>query len=177
MEAKKQENNKKERIGGVEPPRSFLLTADILNNIEDNELIKEDIKLHRIIFEFPEGVNDIDIFDRCRLLFSTDNFEVCYEAVLAMLEGKPVRVYLLNYDNVTKNLLTEFLITNKESDLRTHPALNKWPILVNWLVEFIVGLEEKKYPVPSYPSLANLEESQDDTKAKKKKRKVRQDEA
>ena len=170
---KKQEDNQKERTEGVQPPRSFLLTAEILDNIEDNELVKEDIKLHRVIFEFPEGVNDIDIFDRCRLLFSTDNFEVCYEAVLAMLEGKPVRVYLRNYDNITKDLLTEFLITDKASDLRTHPALNKWPILVNWLVEFIVGLEEKKYPLPSYPSLERLDESQDDTKAKKKTKKKR----
>ena len=134
-------------------PRSFILDSSVLENQEEFDAIKEEIKQHRVVFEFPGGMNDIDLLDRCRMLFSTDNFDLCYETVLEMLAGKPVKISLKNYDNVTTSLFAEFQIVNSDMDLKSIPALNEHPIIVNWLVEFIVGLELKKFPLPLQTSI------------------------
>ena len=161
-----------EQTTGIKKPRSFILDSSVLQNQEEFDAIKEEIKQNRVIFEFPGGLNDIDLFDRCRLLFSTDDFEICYVTVLAMLEGKPVKVFLKNYDNQTTSLFAEFQVVNKEMDLKAIPSLNEYPIIVNWLVEFIVGLELKKFPLPLRPSL-ELEETADSKAGEKKNRKKR----
>ena len=148
-------------------PRSFILDSSVLENQEEFDAIKEEIKQHRVVFEFPGGMNDIDLLDRCRMLFSTDNFDLCYETVLEMLAGKPVKISLKNYDNVTTSLFAEFQIVNSDMDLKSIPALNEHPIIVNWLVEFIVGLELKKFPLPLQTSLET------ETKAEEKKKKTK----
>lgn len=153
---------------GQEKPRSFIVDSSVLKNQEEFDAIKEEIKQYRVIFEFPGGLNDIDLLDRCRMLNSTDNFDVCYETVLAMLEGKPVRISLKNYDNVTTSFFAEFQVVNKDMDLKSIPALNSYPIIVNWLVEFIVGLELKKFPLP-LPS--SMEEETPEVEAGKKEKK------
>jgi len=156
---------------GADKPRSFIVDSSVLQNQEDFDIIKDEIKHHRVIFEFPDGVNDIDLLDRCRMLCATDDFEICYETVLAMLEGKPVRVSLRNYDNVTTSLFAEFQVVNKEMDLKSIPALNDYPIVVNWLVEFIVGLELKKFPLPMPTS--TISEKTDAEAGKKETKKKR----
>lgn len=158
-------------IEGLKKPRSFIVDSSVLKNQEELDAIKEEIKQYRVIFEFPGGVNDIDLLDRCRMLCSTDNFDLCYETVLEMLEGKPVKILLRNYDNVTTSLFAEFQIVNKEMDLRSIPALNDYPIVVNWLVEFIVGLELKKFPLPMRASTETKIEAKAEEKSKKVKKK------
>jgi len=158
-----------EKTTGVKPPRSFIVDSSVLQNQEEFDTVKEEIKQHRVIFEFPGGVNDIDLLDRCRMLCSTDNFDLCYETVLSMLEGKPVKVSLKNYDNVSTSLFAEFQIVNKDMDLKAIPALNEYPIIVNWLVEFLIGLELKKFPLP-LPSSITKETT--DTKAEEKSKKL-----
>jgi hypothetical protein len=160
-------------VTGHDKPKSFIIDSSILEGVEEFETIKEEIKQNRVIFEFPEGLNDIDLIDRCRMLFSTDNFDLCYETVVAMLEGKPVRVFLKNYDNKTTMLFAEFQVTHKEMDLKGIPVLNEYPIIVNWLVEFIVGLELKKCPLPLTPSLV-AEAETEERRNKKKKQKQKQ---
>jgi hypothetical protein len=160
-----------EQTTGVKKPRSFILDSSVLQNQEDFEAIKEEIKQHRVIFEFPGGINDIDLLSRCRMLCSTDNFDLCYETVLEMLEGKPVKISLKNYDNATTSFFAEFQIVNKEMDLKAIPALNEYPIIVNWLVEFIVGLELKKFPLPLRSFTANETEAEEKKKKLKKKKK------
>ena len=163
-----------EQVTGSPKPRSFILDSSVLHNQEEFDAIKEEIKQHRVIFEFPGGLNDIDLLDRCRMLCSTDNFDLCYETVLSMLEGKPVKISLRNYDNITTSLFAEFQIVNKDMDLKSVPALNDYPVIVNWLVEFIVGLELKKFPLPLHSSITpetKAEEKERKPKVKKKKQK------
>ena len=165
-----------EETTGVKKPRSFILDSSVLQNQEEFDAIKEEIKQNRVIFEFPGGLNDIDLLDRCRMLCASDDFELCYETVLAMLEGKPVKIFLRNYDNKTTSLFAEFQVTNKEMNLKNIPALNDYPVIVTWLVEFIVGLELKKFPLPLRESTENgTEDSEAEEKKKKKQSKKQKD--
>jgi len=160
------------QVTGATKPRSFIVDSSVLKHQEEFDAIKEEIKQYRVIFEFPGGINDIDLLSRCRMLCSTDNFDLCYETVLEMLEGKPVKISLRNYDNISTTLFAEFQIVNKDMDLKAIPALNEYPIIVNWLVEFIVGLELKKFPLPlhsSIPTETKAEEKKQKTKSKKQK--------
>mgnify|MGYP003605001260 CR=1 FL=1 len=155
---------------GAPKPRGFILDSSILRDQEEFDAIKEEIKQYRVIFEFPDGLNNIDLLDRCRMLCSSDNFDLCYETVLSMLEGKPVIISLKNYDNATTSKFTEFQVVNKDMDLKAIPALNDYPIIVNWLVEFVVGLELKKFPLP-LTSSTNLETTKPKAEEKKQKKK------
>jgi len=159
-----------EKSTGIKPPRSFILDSSVLQNQEEFDAIKDEIKQHRVIFEFPDGINDIDLLDRCRMLCSPDDFDLCYETILSMLEGKPVRVSLKNYDNVSITNFTEFQVVNKDMDLKAVPALKEYPIIVNWLVEFLVGLELKKFPLPLNES---TETKIAEPKAEEKKKKIK----
>ena len=163
-----------EETTGVKKPKSFILDSSVLQNQEEFDAIKEEIKQNRVIFEFPGGLNDIDLFDRCRMLCATDDFEICYDTVVAMLEGKPVIVSLRNYDNKTTSVFAEFQVVNKDMDLKSIPALNEYPIIVNWLVEFIVGLELKKFPLPLRPFMENEKEDSEAEEKKKKKQSRKQ---
>ena len=157
-------------IPGIVKPRSFILDSSVLQNQEEFDAIREEIKQYRVIFEFPGGLNDIDLLDRCRMLCSTDNFDLCYETVLEMLEGKPVKISLRNYDNITTSHFAEFQIVNKDMDLKAIPELNDYPIIVNWLVEFIVGLELKKFPLPLRSSTEKETKAEEKGQRKKKKK-------
>ena len=158
-----------QQVTGVPKPRSFIVDSSVLQNQEEYDAIKEEIKEHRVIFEFPGGVNDIDLLTRCRMLCSTDNFDLCYETVLEMLEGKPVKISLRNYDNKTTTLFAEFQVVNKDMDLKSVPVLNEYPIIVNWMVEFIVGLELKKFPLPLRSSSESQVKAEKKSKRQKKK--------
>jgi len=164
-------DNLAEQATGIKKPRSFIIDSSVLQNQEEFDAMKEEIKQHRVIFEFPEGVNDIDLLSRCRMLCSSDNFDLCYETVMDMLAGKPVRILLKNYDNTSTSVFAEFQVVNAEADLKSIPALNDYPIIVNWLVEFIVGLELKKFPLPLSPSLEIKTEIKAEEKKKKSKKK------
>lgn len=155
---------------GIEKPRSFIVDSSVLQNQEEFDAIKEEIKQHRVIFEFPDGVNDIDLLDRCRMLCATDDFDMCYETVISMLAGKPVRIALRSYDNKTVEPFAEFMVVNEEMDLKSIPALNDYPIIVNWMVEFIVGLELKKFPIPSQESIQKTNEKEEAGKGRRKKK-------
>ena len=157
------------QVTGTPKPRSFIVDSSVLQHQEEYDAIKEEIKEHRVIFEFPGGVNDIDLLTRCRMLCSTDNFDLCYETVLEMLEGKPVKISLRNYDNKTTTLFAEFQVVNKDMDLKSVPVLNEYPIIVNWMVEFIVGLELKKFPLPLRSSSESQVKAEKKSKRQKKK--------
>jgi len=94
--------------------------------------------------------------------------------VLDMLSEKPVKVSLRNYDNTSISVFAEFQVVNKDMDLKAVPALNEHPIIVNWLVEFMVGLELKKFPLPlqrSTETETNLSKAEEKKPRSKKKKK------
>ena len=158
-----------QQVTGAPKPRSFIVDSSVLQDQEEYDAVKEEIKEHRVIFEFPGGMNDIDLLSRCRMLCSSDNFDLCYETVLEMLEGKPVKISLKNYDNISTTLFAEFQIVNKDMDLKSVPVLNEYPIIVNWLVEFVVGLELKKFPLPLRSSSESPVKAEKKSKRSKKK--------
>jgi len=156
-----------EETTGISKPRSFMVDSSILEQQEEHNLIREEIRLHRVIFNFPEGVNDIDLFDRCRLLYTTEDYETAYVTVLSMLEGKPVQVLLKPYDGSEPILFTEFQVVDKEQNLAQIPDLNEYPIIINWLIDYMVAREEKKYPLPLLQKLVEVKAEENPKKKKK----------
>ena len=148
---------------------NFLLDASIFDNQEAAEIYKDDIKLNRIEYLFPAGLNQVDLFDECRALTKLDDFEVMYDLTMSMLHGKPVTILIKN-DDGTKTVLSTFQVTDRYMDLRGVHVINAYPCLVTWLVQFIGALISKKYPVPGkIQSQPQAQEKKSDKKKGKAK--------
>jgi hypothetical protein len=63
---------------------------------------------------------------------------------MQMLTGKVVFIYF--EDEGKKTEVARFVVTNRYMDLRGVPFIYNFPVVVNWLVEFIAGYLGKKYP-------------------------------
>ena len=126
----------------------FTLDATVLDMQETYEAIKADIKLNRIEFIFPEGLNQVNLKDECRALCNIEDFDMMYDLSMQMLEGKPLSIVIKNYDG-TRNTLCDLQITDRFMDLRGVEAINTYPVLVVWLCEFIGAVIAKKFPVPT----------------------------
>jgi len=131
-----------------EIPKSFILDASVFDMQETYEIMKEDIKQNRIEFQFPEGLNQVDLLEECRALSKLDDFDTMYDLTMQMLEGKPLLILIKNYDG-SKTVLANFQITDRYMNLRGEEAINRYPILVTWLTEFIGVHLSKKFPVPT----------------------------
>ena len=68
-----------------------------------------------------------------------------YDITLQMLEGKSTFVYFID-DNDVKHEIGRFVITNRFMNLRSIDVIDEYPVIVNWLVEFVASLLGKKYP-------------------------------
>jgi hypothetical protein len=136
-----------EEAVGVTPPRSFILDASVLDTAETHKIVQEDIKRNRIIFEFPAGMNKLDLFEECRVLTKMDDFDAMYDYTMQKLEGKPVRIRLKNYDD-SQSELCAFQVVDIYQNLRGINAINENPVIVVWLTEFIGADLLKKYPLP-----------------------------
>jgi hypothetical protein len=132
---------------GVSPPRSFLLDASVLDHQETHQIVREDVKLNRVEYRFPEGLNRIDLLEECRALNKLDDFDTMYDLTMQMLEGKPVTINIKNLDG-SKTELCSFQVVDRYQDLRGVDAVNEYPFLVVWLTEFIGAHISKKYPLP-----------------------------
>jgi hypothetical protein len=147
-----EEQSFSEQAVGVAPPRSFLLDASVLDNLETHKLVREDIKQNRIEFIFPAGLNKPDILDTCRALCDLDNFDTMYDLTMQMLEGKSLIICMKNRDG-SRTELDAVQIVDKMQDLRGVDIIADYPVLVNWLTEFMAAYLLKKYPVPGqHPS-------------------------
>ena len=73
--------------------------------------------------------------------------------------GKDVTGEQKNSQNVeddgTEHELAKFVTTDKFMNLRGVDIIDEYPILVNWLVEFVAGMLGKKYP-RSYKSVQEV---------------------
>ena len=126
------------------------LDASILrgNNIE--ETIRYNIQHNNIMFDFPDGFTQLRLIEECRALNCLDitvpdNFDMMYDITMQMLTGKPVFIYFIDSQE-NKHEIGKFVVTDRYMNLRGVGIIDEYPILVNWLVEFIAGYLGKKYP-------------------------------
>ena len=134
-------------VVGVEPPRSFVVDSSILESLEERVITREDIKHNRMEYEFPQSLAKVDIFEECRALNDVEDFELMYKLMMKMLADKDVIIRIKDY-NGTKRELCRFHVTDEDMDLRGVDALDEYPVLINWLVEYIGAVLLKKYPEP-----------------------------
>lgn len=127
--------------------RPFILDASILDSKEQVEAFREDVQLNRISFEFPAGFATIPLIEECRALNALDDFDLMYDISMQLLTEKPVLIYMSDQME-NKYCIAKFVVTCKEMDLRGVDVINSYPIIVNWMVEFIAEALRKKYPRP-----------------------------
>ena len=152
------------------------LDASVLRNKEYEEVIKLDVQQNRIRFEFPDGYNQLRLIEECRAINALDvsdpdNFDLMYDMTVQMLTGKPVFIYYLEEGKKTE--IARFVITNRYMNLRNIDIINEYPILVNWLVEFMAGMLGKKFPRSLKSIQAIMSEKSEHTKSLKKEEEVK----
>jgi hypothetical protein len=137
-------------------PRNFVLDASILDMQETHEIVREDIKRNRIEFVFPDGLNQLDLFEEARALTMLDDFDTMYDLTMQMLAGRPLEINIRNYDG-TKTRICLFQVVDRYMNLRGVDVIDAYPWLVTWLTEFIGAYISKKYPIPG-PSQPQAQE-------------------
>jgi hypothetical protein len=139
------DNQKPAQAGPVQAPA--FLDASILDSAEEFQIFREDVQLNRIEFVFPSGFSKIDLLEECRALCDIENFDVMYDLTMQMLAGRDLTINIRN-DDGTKTCLDQVHITDKAMDMRSIDAINEWPCLMNWLVEFIGAMLIQNFPMP-----------------------------
>ena len=168
MQNKEQESFVRSAVEAV-PLQGLTLDASILDMEETHEIMREDVKQNRIIYEFPEGLNQVDVFEEARALTTLEDFDAWYDLAMQMLAGKPVAIHITNL-NGSKSELCAFQVTDRYMNLRGVDAISEYPWIVVWMVEFIKGHVSKKFPLPGAgPSRPQAAESASGKKTKKKK--------
>jgi hypothetical protein len=141
------EQNFAEQVTDIPDVPNIVLDASVLDGKESDELVREEIKLTNIIFEFPYVLTDVDLRETCRALCDLENFDVLYDYTMQALSGKTLKVWMRGMDGA-KYLLDEVHIVDKYQDLRIVDCFAEWPWLVNWLVEFMGAYLGKQFPMP-----------------------------
>lgn len=127
----------------------IFLDASVLKGREIEEKQKLDIQENKIEFSFPEGFTQLRLIEECRALNALDmtvpdNFDLMYDITMQMLVGKIVVISFR--ENGVRQELSRFVVTNRYMNMRGVDIIDEYPIIVNWLVEFIAGYLGKKYP-------------------------------
>lgn len=148
--------------------QGVFLDASILRNNEIEEVVKFNIQHNNIRFEFPEGFTQLRLIEECRALNcldieDPDNFDMIYDITMQMLVGKPVFIYFIDEKEV-KHEIERFVVTDRYMNLRGIALIDEYPILVNWLVEFVAGYLGKKYPRSLKDIQAKMSEREELTK-------------
>ena len=126
------------------------LDASVLKGKEQEERLKVSVRQEKIRFEFPQGFTQLRLIEECRALnaldvTNPDNFDLMYDITMQMLTGKVVFVYFVD-DDLVKHEIGRFVVTDRYMNMRTIDVIDEYPVLMNWLVEFIAGMLGKKYP-------------------------------
>lgn len=129
--------------------QGLFLDASVLATKEVDEKVKYRIQKECIVFEFPDGFEQLRLIEECRALNALDlslpdNFDLMYDITMQMLNGKIVAIHFV--EGREKTEIARFVVTNRYMNLRGVDIIDEYPILVNWLVEFITGYLSKKYP-------------------------------
>ena len=127
----------------------IFLDASVLKGREIEEKQKLNIQENKIEFSFPEGFAQLRLIEECRALnaldmTNPDNFDLMYDITMQMLVGKIVVISFR--ENGVRQELSRFVVTNRYMNMRGVDIIDEYPIIVNWLVEFIAGYLGKKYP-------------------------------
>lgn len=130
--------------------QNVFLDSSVLANKPVNEAQAIRVKQDRIRFEFPTGFAQLRLIEECRALNCLDltipeNFDLMYDITMQMLVGKTVYIYFID-DNGNKQEVERFLVTDRYMNLRGIDFIDEYPVVVNWLVEFIAGELAKKFP-------------------------------
>ena len=126
------------------------LDSSVLRGNDIEETIRYNIQHNNIMFDFPDGFTQLRLIEECRALncldiTDPDNFDMIYDITMQMLTGKPVFIYFIDSQE-NKHEIGKFVVTDRYMNLRGVGIIDEYPILVNWLVEFIAGYLGKKYP-------------------------------
>lgn len=148
------------------------LDASILADSHRTEVSRFNVQQSRISFEFPEGFTQLRLIEECRALNALDvsdpdNFDLMYDITMQMLVGKVVFIYFTDDDD-KKHELSRFVVTDRYMDLRGVDAIDEYPTLVNWLVEFIAEYLAKKFPRSLKDFQATMSEREERMKSLKK---------
>lgn len=130
-------------MGGI------FLDASVLKSKDVDQKLRVSVQRENIEFSFPEGFTQIRLIEECRALNALDvsdpdNFDLMYDITMQMLVGKVVAISFK--DGANKKELARFVVTDRYMNMRGVDIIDEYPILVNWLVEFIAGYLGKKYP-------------------------------
>ena len=126
------------------------LNASCLADKDEDFLLRRKIQRDNIEFVFPDGFTELRLIEECRALNALDvdnpdNFDLMYDITMQMLVGKTVLVYFID-DKLNRTEIGKFHVTDRYMNLRSADIIDLYPILVNWLVEFVAGYLGKKYP-------------------------------
>lgn len=142
---------------------------------EEDQYIKENVMYNKIKFEFPDGFTQLRLIEECRAINALDtsipeNFDLMYDITMQMLVGKVVEIRFIEDDKET--LVEQFVVTDRYMNLRGVGLIDAYPVIVNWLVEFIAGYLGKKYPRSLKDIQAVMSEREERMKSLKKKETV-----
>ena len=152
--------------------QGIFLDASVIKNKPVEEAIKLSVQQENIEFSFPDGFTQLRLIEECRALNALDmsdpdNFDLMYDITMQMLVGKIV-VISFKEGSVRKEL-SRFVVTNRYMNLRGVDIIDQYPVLVNWLVEFIAGDLGKKYPRSFKDYQATMSEREERMKSLRKK--------
>ena len=144
------------------------LDASSIASTEADQVKRIQIQRNCIEFEFPEGLTKLRLIEECRALNALDvsdpdNFDLMYDITMQMLVGKTVFVNYIDSD-LKRTQVGKFHVTDRYMNLRSADIIDAYPILVNWLVEFIAGSLGKKYPRSLKDIQAKMSEKEEPTK-------------
>lgn len=149
---------------------SVFLDASVLKGKEQEEGLKISIQQEKIRFEFPQGFTQLRLIEECRALNALDisdpdNFDLMYDITMQMLVGKIVAITFVEGNKSTE--LARFVVTDRYMNMRSIDIIDEYPILMNWLVEFISGYLGKKFPRSLKNFQATMSERQERMKSLK----------
>lgn len=143
------------------------LDAFVLRGKEQEEKLKVSVQQEKIRFEFPQGFTQLRLIEECRALNALDvsepdNFDLMYDITMQMLVGKIVAIDFIEGNQ--KEEIARFVVTDRYMNMRSIDIIDEYPVLVNWLVDFIARYLGKKYP----RSLKNFQATMSERKERMK---------